>query len=90
MQAHVEQLAHGGRVALEGREAHVGVARLEAGDCGLRGSHARRHLGLGEAQLLAAATGRPFEVVEADTELGRYLDAEAALQYGLVDEIWRK
>ena len=32
----------------------------------------------------------PFEVVEADTELGRYLDAEAALQYGLVDEIWRK
>jgi ATP-dependent Clp protease protease subunit len=39
---------------------------------------------------LAAATGRPFEVVEADTEAGRYLDAEAALQYGLVDEIWQK
>jgi len=37
---------------------------------------------------LAAATGRPFEVVEADTDRGRYLDAEEAVRYGLVHDIW--
>jgi ATP-dependent Clp protease protease subunit len=36
---------------------------------------------------LAQATGRPFEVVEADTDRGRYLDAEEAVRYGLVHEI---
>ena len=38
---------------------------------------------------LAAATGRPFEHVEADIERGRWLDAEEALTYGLIDEIER-
>lgn len=33
------------------------------------------------------ATGRPFEHIEADLRMGRALDAEAALAYGLVDEI---
>ena len=36
---------------------------------------------------LAGATGRPFELVEADTEHGRYLTAEEAVAYGLVHEI---
>ena len=36
---------------------------------------------------LAGATGRPFELVEADTEHGRYLSAEEAVAYGLVHEI---
>ena len=36
---------------------------------------------------LAAATGRPFEVVEADTDHGRYLTAEEAVRYGLVHEV---
>jgi ATP-dependent Clp protease protease subunit len=38
---------------------------------------------------LARATGRPFERVEADLERREYLDADAALAYGLVDEIER-
>ncbi|HEY3721721.1 MAG TPA: ATP-dependent Clp protease proteolytic subunit [Acidimicrobiia bacterium] len=38
---------------------------------------------------LATATGRPFEHVEADVERGRWLDAEEALVYGLIDEIER-
>jgi ATP-dependent Clp protease protease subunit len=37
---------------------------------------------------LAEATGRPAEHVEADLCLGRWLSAEEALSYGLVDEIW--
>ena len=39
-------------------------------------------------QRLALATGRPAERLEADLSLGRWLDAEEALRYGLVDEIW--
>lgn len=38
-------------------------------------------------QRLALATGRPAEHLEADLSLGRWLDAEEALRYGLVDEI---
>jgi ATP-dependent Clp protease protease subunit len=39
---------------------------------------------------LSSATGRPFEQVEADTELGRYLTVEEAVDYGLVHEVWSK
>jgi ATP-dependent Clp protease, protease subunit len=39
-------------------------------------------------QRLALATGRPAEHLEADLSLGRWLDSEEALRYGLVDEIW--
>jgi ATP-dependent Clp protease protease subunit len=39
-------------------------------------------------QRLAGATGRPAEHLEADLSLGRWLDAEEALRYGIVDEIW--
>jgi ATP-dependent Clp protease protease subunit len=38
---------------------------------------------------LASATGRAFEHVEADLERGRWLDADEALAYGLIDEIER-
>ena len=37
---------------------------------------------------LALATGRPAEHLEADLSLGRWLGADEALRYGLVDEIW--
>jgi ATP-dependent protease ClpP protease subunit len=37
---------------------------------------------------LAQATGRPAEHLEADLSMGRWLSAEDALRYGLVDEIW--
>lgn len=38
-------------------------------------------------QILADATGRPFAEVERDTDRDRYLNAEDALAYGLVDRI---
>jgi ATP-dependent Clp protease protease subunit len=37
---------------------------------------------------LAEATGRPAEHIEADLSLGRWLSAEEARNYGLVDEVW--
>ena len=39
---------------------------------------------------LSAATGRPLEQVEADTDAGRFLDAEEAVAYGLVHEVWKR
>jgi ATP-dependent Clp protease protease subunit len=38
---------------------------------------------------VSRATGRAFEHVEADLERGRWLDADEALEYGLIDEIER-
>ena len=37
--------------------------------------------------ILSARTGQPIEKVQADTERDNYMDAEAALAYGLIDEI---
>jgi ATP-dependent Clp protease, protease subunit len=37
---------------------------------------------------MSQATSRPAEHVEADLAIGRWLSAEEALGYGLVDEIW--
>lgn len=37
---------------------------------------------------LADATGRPGEHIEADLSAGRWLDAPAAVSYGLVDGLW--
>jgi ATP-dependent Clp protease protease subunit len=49
--------------------------------------HHRAQLGR-FVQRLAEATGRPAEHLEADLSIGRWLDAEDALHYGLVDSIW--
>jgi ATP-dependent Clp protease protease subunit len=49
--------------------------------------HHRAQLGR-FVQRLAEATGRPAEHLEADLSIGRWLDAEEALHYGLVDSIW--
>ncbi|HET9060453.1 MAG TPA: ATP-dependent Clp protease proteolytic subunit [Acidimicrobiales bacterium] len=37
---------------------------------------------------LVRATGRPAEHVEADLSMGRWLSADEAVLYGLVDEVW--
>lgn len=39
--------------------------------------------------ILARATGRPGEHIEADLAVGRWLSADEAVAYGLVDQIWR-
>jgi ATP-dependent Clp protease, protease subunit len=39
---------------------------------------------------LAETTGHPLEQIEADTEAGRFLTAEEAVQYGLVHEVWTR
>ena len=38
-------------------------------------------------EILAANTGKPYEVIAADTERDHYLDAQEALDYGLIDSI---
>ncbi|MGN0397256.1 MAG: ATP-dependent Clp endopeptidase proteolytic subunit ClpP [Candidatus Fimimorpha sp.] len=37
--------------------------------------------------LLAQNTGKPLEVIEADTERDNYMSAQAAKEYGLIDEV---
>lgn len=37
--------------------------------------------------ILAADTGKPLEVIEADTERDNYMSAEEALEYGLIDKV---
>jgi ATP-dependent Clp protease protease subunit len=38
-------------------------------------------------RILAEATGQPFDRLEADTERDNFMDAEEALEYGLIDRI---
>lgn len=38
-------------------------------------------------QILADATGQPLEIIERDTDRDRWLNAEEAKQYGLVDQV---
>ncbi len=38
-------------------------------------------------QILARHTGQPLEVIERDTDRDFYLDAQAAVEYGLVDQV---
>ena len=38
-------------------------------------------------ELLAQNTGKPIDVVQADTERDHFMTAEQALEYGLIDEI---
>ena len=41
-------------------------------------------------RMLAANTGKPYEVVAADTERGNFMSAEEAKEYGLIDKILSK
>ncbi|NMB58061.1 MAG: ATP-dependent Clp protease proteolytic subunit, partial [Chloroflexi bacterium] len=36
---------------------------------------------------MSEATGQPIDVIERDTNRDYYLDAQAAVDYGLVDQI---
>ncbi|HEX9387502.1 MAG TPA: ATP-dependent Clp protease proteolytic subunit, partial [Anaerolineales bacterium] len=37
--------------------------------------------------ILSKSTGQPLEVIERDTDRDFYLDANGAVEYGLVDEV---
>lgn len=41
-------------------------------------------------EILAANTGKPYEVIAADTERDHYMTAEEARAYGLVDQVIEK
>ncbi|MDD2971149.1 MAG: ATP-dependent Clp endopeptidase proteolytic subunit ClpP [Lachnospiraceae bacterium] len=41
-------------------------------------------------RILAANTGKPYEVIAADTERDNWKTAEEALEYGLIDKIFTK
>jgi ATP-dependent Clp protease protease subunit len=84
--AGVRRITPHGRIRLgEPKVAFAG----HAADVERWARHHQHQLGQLQSRL-AAATGRPLEQVEADMHTGRYLDAEAAVAYGLVDEIWRR
>ena len=38
-------------------------------------------------KMLAANTGKPYEVIAADTERDNFMSAEEAVEYGLIDKI---
>ena len=38
-------------------------------------------------RILANNTGKPLEIIEVDTERDNYMDAQQALEYGLVDSV---
>lgn len=38
-------------------------------------------------QILAERTGQPLEVIETDTDRDRWLDAQEAVEYGIVDHV---
>ncbi len=40
-------------------------------------------------EILAENTGKPYEVIAADTERDNYMTAEQAKEYGLIDEVIR-
>ena len=38
-------------------------------------------------EILAENTGKPYEVIAADTERDHYLSAQEAAEYGLIDSV---
>lgn len=41
-------------------------------------------------KILAERTGQPLEIIERDTDRDRWLTAEEAVEYGIIDEIMKK
>ena len=39
--------------------------------------------------LMSEMTGQPLEIIERDVERDHFMSAEAALKYGIVDEIYQ-
>jgi len=80
----------GQRYALPNATIHMhqplGGAQGQASDIEIQAKEILR-LKASLNQIMADSTGKPLEVIERDTERDFYLDAEAAVEYGLVDQV---
>jgi ATP-dependent Clp protease protease subunit len=82
--------AKGKRYALPNSEIMIhqplGGAQGQASDIKIQADHimkTKHRLNT----ILAKNSGKPYEVVEKDTDRDNYLSAEEAKEYGLIDEI---
>jgi len=82
--------AKGKRRALSNSEIMIhqplGGARGQASDVAIHAEHllkTKKKIN----EIIAARTGQPVDKVTADTERDNFMDAKAALDYGIVDEI---
>jgi len=82
--------AKGKRIALPNSEIMIhqplGGARGQATEIQIAAEHILRTKKKLNT-ILAENTGKPLEVIEADTERDNYMTAEEALEYGLIDKI---
>ncbi len=85
--------AKGKRYALKNSEIMIhqplGGAQGQASDIKIQADHiikTKHRLN----SILAENSGKPYEVVEKDTDRDNYLSAEEAKEYGLIDEIFVK
>ena len=82
--------AKGKRFALPNAEVMIhqplGGAQGQATDIKIHADHIIR-IRKRMNEMLAGFTGKPLDVIEADTERDNFLTAEEAKEYGLVDEV---
>ena len=85
--------AKGKRFALPNSEIMIhqplGGAQGQASDVAIHAQHilrTRERLN----KILAANTGKPLDVIEADTDRDNFLSAAAAAEYGLIDKVIAK
>ena len=80
----------GQRCALPNATIHMhqplGSAQGQASDIEIQAKEILR-LKANLNQIMADSTGQPLEVIERDTERDFYMDAQAAVDYGLVDQV---
>jgi ATP-dependent Clp protease protease subunit len=80
----------GQRYALPHATIHMhqplGGASGQASDIEIQAKEILR-LKSGLNEILAHCTGQPLEVIERDTERDFYMDAQQAVEYGLVDQV---
>jgi ATP-dependent Clp protease protease subunit len=82
--------AHGKRAALPSARIMIhqplGGAQGQASDLAIHVNEVLRVKNLINT-ILAERTGKPFDIIESDTERDRFLTAQAALDYGLIDRV---
>lgn len=83
----------GKRFALPNSEVMIhqplGGAQGQASDIQIRANHILK-IKQKMNKILSEKTGQPLEKVEKDTDRDYYMDAEEALEYGIIDKIFSK